>query len=119
MSGNSGRCSYVQFMTFIVIFLGFIREVFKHQTRQIRYTSDQLFKIGKTFYITKLNYTTENTIKSLGTKQIFRTKRTDRRKKRGKRGGKNMFDHGIQIREYTEAYLYHLKDTTNHHGTLQ
>ena len=79
--------SYVQFMTFIVIFLGFIGEVFKHQTRQIRYTSDQLYRIGKTFYITKFNYTTANTIKSLGIRQTFRTKRTDRRRKRGKRGG--------------------------------
>ena len=118
MSGNSGKCFYAQFMTFIVIFLGFMGEVFKHQTKQIRYTSDQLYKIGKTFYITKLKYTTENTIKSLDIKQTFRTKRTDRRR-RGKRGGKNMLDHGIQIREYTEAYLYHLKDTTKHHGALQ
>ena len=38
----------------------------EHQTRQIRYTSDQLYKIGKTFYITKFNCTTVNTIKSLG-----------------------------------------------------
>ena len=30
-----------------------------------------------------------------------------------------MLDHGIQIREYTEAYLYHLKDTTEHYVTLQ
>ena len=87
MSGNSGRYSYAQFIAFIVIVLGFIGEVFKQQTRQIGLTSDQLYKIGKSFYITKLNYTTANTIKSLGIRQTFRTKRTNRRRKRGKRGG--------------------------------
>ena len=44
-------------------------------------------KLANVFYITKLNYTTENTIKSLGIRHTFRTKRTDRRRKRGKRGG--------------------------------
>ena len=32
MSGNSRRYSYVQFMTFIVLFLGFIGELFKGQS---------------------------------------------------------------------------------------
>ena len=52
----------------------------EHHTRQIRYISDQLYKIGKSFYITKFNYTTANTIKGLGIRQTFRTKRTDRRR---------------------------------------
>ena len=30
-----------------------------------------------------------------------------------------MLEHGIQIRGYTEAYLYHLKDTTKHYVTHQ
>ena len=110
MSRNSGRYSSVPFITFIVIFLGFIREVFEgqsnadnkenkqknnhnskthtvehdqghthaseHHTRQIRYTSDQLYKIGKAFYIIKFTYTTANTIKSFGIRQTFRTERT-------------------------------------------
>ena len=59
----------------------------EHHTRQISYTSDQLYKIGKSFYITKFYYTTANTIKILGIRQTFRTKRTDRRRKGGKRGG--------------------------------
>ena len=84
MSENSGRYSYVPFMTFMVVFLGFIGEVFKHQTRQIRYISNQLYKNGKTFYKIKFIYTTANTIKSLGIRQTFRTKRTDRRRERGK-----------------------------------
>ena len=100
MLGKSGRYSCVQFINFIVFFLGFIGEIFKgqsnannkankqrnyhhsqthtvehdqdythvseHQTRQIRYTSDQLYKIGKSFYITIFIYTTVNTVKSLG-----------------------------------------------------
>ena len=100
MSRNSCRYCYVPFIIFIVVFLGFIGEVFKGQsngydkenkqknyhhskthtvehdqdythasechTRQIRYTSDQLFKISKSFYITKFNYTTANAIKSIG-----------------------------------------------------
>ena len=72
----------------MVIFLGFIREIFKHQTRQIRYTRNQLYKIGKTFYITKVNDTTANTIKSLGITQTLRTTRRDKKRKRGKGGGK-------------------------------
>ena len=88
MSENSSRYSYVQFttlITFIVIFLGFIGEVFKHQTRQIRYTRNQLYKIGKTFYITRVSGTTANTIRGLSIRQIFRTRRRDRNRKRGKR----------------------------------
>ena len=87
MSENSGRYSYVLFITlitFMVIFLGFIKEIFKPQTRQIMYTRNQLFKIGKTFYITKVNDITANTIKSLGIRQTFRTTRRDRKGKRGK-----------------------------------
>ena len=83
MSGNSGRYSCAQFIAFIVIVLGFIGEVFKQQTRQIGYMSKQLYKIGKGLYITKVTYTTANIIKSLGIRQTFRTKRTDRRRKRG------------------------------------
>ena len=70
-----------------MIVLGFIGEVFKQQTRQIGYTSDQLYKIGKSLYITKLKYTTANTIKRLGIRQTFRTIWTDRRRKRWKKGG--------------------------------
>ena len=53
----------------------------EYHSRQIRYTSDQLYKIGKSSYITKFSYTTANTIKSLDIRQTFRTKRTDRRRK--------------------------------------
>ena len=67
----------------MVIFLGFIGEIFKHQTRQIRYTRNQLYKIGQTFYITKVNDTTANTIKSLGISQTFRIRRRDRKRKIG------------------------------------
>ena len=122
MPENSGRYSYVLFITLItlmVIFLGFIGEIFKHQTRQIRYTRNRLYKIGKTFYITKVSDTTANTIKSLVIRLTFRTRRRDRNRKRGRRGGKNMLDHGIQIREYTETYLFHLKDTTKLYEILQ
>ena len=35
----------------------------EHQTRQIRYTGDQLYKFDRNFYITKFNYTTVNIIK--------------------------------------------------------
>ena len=59
-----------------------------NQTRQFRYTRNQLFKIGKTFYITKVNDITANTVKSLGIRQTFRTTRRDKKRKRGKRRGK-------------------------------
>ena len=29
-----------------------------------------------------------------------------------------MLEHWIKIRGYIEAYLYHLKDTTKHSGTI-
>ena len=82
MSENSGRYSYVLFITLInimVIFLGFIRAIFKHQTREIRYTRNQLYKIGKTFYRTKVNDITANTIKSLVISQTLK----EDKKKRG------------------------------------
>ena len=91
MAVDSSRYSYILFITLItllVILLGFIGEIFKHQTRQIRYTRNQLFKIGKTFYKTKVNDRAANTIRNLGIRQIFRPPRRDNRKKRGKRGGK-------------------------------
>ena len=69
--------------------------VSEHQTRQIRYTSDQLYKIGKTFYITKLNYTTANTIKSLGIRQTFRTNRNRQKKKKRKERRKWDTNQGI------------------------
>ena len=90
MSENSDRYSYVLFITlitFMVILLSFIREIFKHQTRQIRYTRNQLYKIGKTFYIKRVNENTANTITGLDIRQTFRTGRRDRKRKRGKRGG--------------------------------
>ena len=85
MAEHSGRYLYALFITliiFVVIFLGFIGEIFKHQARQIRYTRNQLFKIGKTFYITKVNDMTANTIKSLGIRQTFRTTRRDKKRKK-------------------------------------
>ena len=105
MPENSGRYVHVlsiTLITFMVIFLGFIGEIFKHQTRQIRYTRNQLYKIGKTFYMTKINDTTANTIKSLGISQTFRTRRRARKRNRGKRGGKKHVrpwdtSHGIHI----------------------
>ena len=78
MSENSGRYSYfllITLITFMVILLGFIREIFKCQTRQIRYTRNQLCKIGKTFYLTRVNENTANTITSLGIRQTFRTRK--------------------------------------------
>ena len=119
MAENLGRYSYIlsiALITLLVIFLGFIREIFKHQTRQIRYTRNQLFKIGKTFYKTKVNNMTANIIKNVGTRQTFRPPRRDKKKKRGKRGGKNMSDYGTQIKECTETCLFHLKGTTKLHG---
>ena len=101
------------------IFLGFIREIFKHQSRQIRYARNQLFKIGKTFYKTKVNDITTNTIKNLGIRQTFRPPRRDNKRKRGKRGGKNMLDHGTLTKECTETCLFHLKGTTKLYGILQ
>ena len=122
MAENSGRYLYVlsiTLITFMVIYLGFIGEIFKHQTRQIRYTRNQLFKIGKTFYKTKVNDMTANTIKSLGIRQTFRSPRRDNRRKRGKEEAKNKLDHGTQIKECTETYLFHLKGTTKLYGILQ
>ena len=74
--------------------------VIEDQTRQIRYTSDQFYKISKTFYITKFNYT----IKILGIRQTSRTNRTDRRRKEEREEAQKMLEHGLQIREYAEAY---------------
>ena len=91
MAENSGMYSYtlsITLITILVILLGFIGEIFKHQTRQIRYTRNHLFKIGKTFYKTKVNDMTANTIKNLGIRQTFRPPRRDNKRKRGKRGGK-------------------------------
>ena len=95
MAGNSGIYSHILSITLITllfILLGFIREIFKHQTRQIRYTRSHLLKIGKTFYKTKINDRTAITIRNLGIRQTFRPPgrppRRDNRKKRGKRGGK-------------------------------
>ena len=95
MAENSGRYSHIlsiALITLLFILLGFIGELFKHQTRQIRYTRSQLLKIGKTFYKTKLNDRTETTIRNLGIRQTFRPPRRlprrENRKKRGKRGGK-------------------------------
>ena len=88
MAENSGKYSYIlsiALITLLVIFLGFIREIFKHQTRQIRYTRNQLFKIGKTFYKTKVNDMTANIIKNLGIRQTLRPPRRDKKKKRKKR----------------------------------
>ena len=39
--------------------------VCEHQTRQIRYPGDQLYKFGKNFCIKKFHYTTVNMIKDL------------------------------------------------------
>ena len=95
MAENSGRYSHmlsITLITLLFILLGFIGEIFKHQTRQIRYTRSQLLKIGKTFYKTKINDMTAITIRNLGIKQTFRPlrrpRRRDNRKKRVKRGGK-------------------------------
>ena len=95
MAENSGRYSQmlsITLITLLFILLGFIGEIFKHQTRQIKYTRSQLLKIGKTFYKTKINDMTAITIRNLGIKQTFRPPRRpprrDNRKKRGKRGGK-------------------------------
>ena len=88
MSEDSSGYSYVQFITlitFIVIFLGFIGEVFKNQTRQIRYTRNQLYKIGKTFYITRVSDTTANTIRGLSIRQTFRTRETEKEKEEQRR----------------------------------
>ena len=88
MAENSGRYSHtlsITLITLLVIFLGFIREIFKHQARQITYTRNQLFKIGKTFYKTKVNDMTANTIKNLGIRQTFRAPRRDNKRKRKKR----------------------------------
>ena len=49
---------------------------------------NQLFKIGKAFYKTKVNDMTANTIKNLGIRQTFRSPRRDNKRKRGKRGCK-------------------------------
>ena len=76
------------------------------------------YKIGKTFYITRVSENTANTITGLGTKQI-RTRRRDRKKQEEKEVAKNMLDHGLQIRVYAETYLFHLKDTTVLSGILQ
>ena len=82
----------ITWITLLFILLGFIREIFKHQTRQIRYTRSQLLEIGKTFYKTKINHMTTIAIRNLGIRQTFRPLRRpprwDNRKKRGKRGGK-------------------------------
>ena len=86
MAENSGRYLYtlsITLITLLVIFLGFIGEIFKHQTRQIRYTRNQLFKIGKTLYKTKVNDMHANTIKSLGIRQTFMAPRRDKKRKRG------------------------------------
>ena len=95
MAENSGRYCHmlsITLLTLLFILLGFIGEIFKHQTRQIKYTRSQLLKIGKTFYKTKINDMTAITIRNLGIKQTFRPlrrpPRRDNRKKRGKRGGK-------------------------------
>ena len=91
MAENSGRYSYtlsITLITILVIILGFIREILKHQTRQVRYTRNQLLKIGKTFYKTVVTDMTANTIKNLGIRQRFRPPRRDNKRKRGKRGGK-------------------------------
>ena len=92
MAKNSSRYSYtlsITLITLLVIFLGFIRDIFKHQSRQIRYTRNHLFKIEKTFYKTEVNDITTNTIKYLGIRQTFRPPRRDKIRKSGKGGGKN------------------------------
>ena len=95
MAENAGRYSHmltITLITLLFILLGFIGEIFKHQTRQIRYTRSQLLEIGKTFYKTKINQMTTIAIRNLGIRQTFRPlrrpPRRDNRKKRGKRGGK-------------------------------
>ena len=78
MTENSGRYSHILSITLITLLftlLGFIGELFKHQTRQIRYTRSQLLKFGKTFYKTKLNDMTAITIRNLGIRQTFRPPR--------------------------------------------
>ena len=70
--------------------------VSEHQTRQIRYTGDQLYKFDKSFYITKLNYTIVNTIKGLDIRQTFRT---NRRRKEEWEEVEKMLEDGIQIRD--------------------
>ena len=49
-----------------------------------------MFKIGKTFYKTKVNDMTANTIKNLGIRHTFRPPRRDKKRKRGKRGKKHV-----------------------------
>ena len=88
MAENSGRYSYtlsITLITILVILLGFIGEIFKHHARQIRYTRNQLLKIGKTFYKTKVTDMTANTIKHLGIRQTFRPPRRDNKRKGGKK----------------------------------
>ena len=61
MAEKAGRYSHmltITLITLLFILLGFIGEIFKHQTRQIRYTRSQLLEIGKTFYKTKINQMT-------------------------------------------------------------
>ena len=46
-----------------------------------------MYKFSKTFYTTKVDYATTNTIRGLGIRWTFRI---NRRRKRGKRGGRKM-----------------------------
>ena len=98
MAENSGRYSHILSITLITllfILLGFIGELFKHQTRQIRYTRSQLLKFGKTFYKTKLNDMTAISIRNLGIRQTFRPPRRVRKEEREEE--KSIIDHGTQI----------------------
>ena len=93
MAENSGRYSHmlsITLITLLFILLGFMGEIFKHQTRQIRYTRSQLLKIGKTFYKTKISDMTAITIRNLGIKQTFSatekvTKKGQQKEKRKER----------------------------------
>ena len=73
MSRNSGRySSYAQFMACIVIILGFIGRYLNRKLDKLGTPVISCTKISKSFYITKLNYTTASTIKGLGIRQTFR-----------------------------------------------
>ena len=110
MAENSGRYSYILCITLITllfILFGFIGEIFKHQTRQIRYTRSQLLKIGETFYKTKVNDMTANTIRNLDIRQTFRPPKSHQEgtieRKEERDEAKSMLDYRTPIKECTET----------------
>ena len=122
MAENSGRYSYtlsITLITILVILLGFIGEIFKHQARQIRYTINLLLKIGKTFYKTKVNDITANTIKIWASGRHLGYQEGTTKEKGGKEEAKNLLEHGRLTKECTETCLFHLKGTTKLYGILQ